>query len=232
MAVVVPKTPKIKGNQFPNTAAMVASLPFLRQNANDPPVLALGKSTILSGAIMAGTPLGPAGMVIGGAFGLISSVFGISARRRAEERARAEERRRYEAAQKRMKEAAIADRKRQVTGMRDQIATQRQERKTLLHKKLGSDIASIQSPSRVLSFQQTGNLDKISSSQFNAILAHETMMARHKIEGDIKVRDVLINELDAWDERLSDEDVNKGYKAVKDEGTLKKVKTKIEGLNN
>ena len=223
MARVIPKIKKQRGVQHPSLAASIASMPFLRQNAHDPPVLSVGKSFVLNAAMGAATPLGPVGAVLGGAFGLITGLFGANAKSAAERRRLAEERRQHEEQQRRYKEQVVDTRKQQIAGMRDQYARNRQERKVLLHQELGRSVASIQTPQMALSFQVTGRQGKITAENFNKLLSAETRMAVHKIEDDIALQDIIINEFDDWQEKI-DVGGEEGFKAAKDESSLERVK--------
>ena len=117
MARVKAKQPSNYGTRFKDISAQIANLPVFRENPQDPAGVAVSKGIIGYGA-MGGGIGGPIGAVIGGAYGLVSSLFGISARAKAEKRAAQERRRQYMERKRQQEETFVERRKEQLSDIK------------------------------------------------------------------------------------------------------------------
>ena len=224
MARIKAKQPSNYGTRFKDISGQIANLPVFRENPQDPAGIAVSKGIIGYGA-MGGGFGGPIGAVVGGAYGLVSSLFGISARNEARRRAEQERRRQFMERKRRLEEDFVERRKQQLSdidrGLRRQVVDQTR----YLHQGLSEQVAKIQSPQRALTFQQTGRIEQMQSATQDRLLAAEAGRVVFQTQEAIRLRGLVMGDIDNWQERIEDE----GYEVAKDDKGQEIYKIK-EGL--
>ena len=224
MARVKAKQPSNYGTRFKDISGQIANLPVFRENPQDPAGIAVSKGIIGYGA-MGGGLGGPIGAVIGGAYGLVSSIFGISARNKAERRAEQERRRQYMERKRQQEETFVERRKDQLSGLERGLRRQVVEQTRYLHEGLSEQISKIQSPQRALTFQQTGRIEQMQSATQDKLISSEAGRIAFKTQEAIRLRGLVMGDIDNWQERIEDE----GYEVAKDDKGQEIYKIK-EGL--
>ena len=228
MAKIKAKQPSNYGTRFKDITGQIANLPVFRENPQDPAGVAISKGIIGYGA-MGGSLGGPVGAIIGGAYGLVSSIFGISARAKAERRAEQERRRQYMERKRQHEETFVERRKQQLSGLEQGLQRQVVEMNRYLHQGLGEQISKMQSPQRALSFHQTGEIGKMQSATWDKLISSEAARIAFKTQDKINIRELVMGDIDNWQERIEDE----GYEAAKDEKgqDVYKIKEGLKGID-
>ena len=228
MARIEARIPKQTGTSFKNVSGQIASLPVFREQAHDPAMVAIGKSVISYGA-SGGAVFGPVGAVIGGAYGLVSSLFGISHRNEAERRAQQERYRQYLESKRQYEESFVERRRQQISGLRAGLVKEVKDLERYAHAGLSEQVSNIQSPKRALSFHQTGIIPQMQTATWDKLLVAESSRLAFKTEQAIKLRQLVVGDIDNYQERLEEE----GYSVAKEDGKeIYKLKGSIKRLED
>ena len=212
MARIKAKQPSNYGTRFKDISGQIANAPFLRENPQDPSAIAISKGIIGYGA-MGGGIAGPVGAIVGGAYGLVSSIFGLDARNKAERRAEQERYRQYMERKRQQEEVFVERRKEQLSGIERGLRKQVVDMTRYLHQGLSEQISNIQSPQRALTFQQTGRIEQMQSATWNKLMASEAGRIAFTTKESIRLRELVMGDIDNWQERIEDE----GYEVAKDD---------------